>query len=97
MKTVMRNFSVVLLVMVGTVFAVGPAGLIVTLFKNGGFTGVITNTEMCCDHPGLLLIATFLSIDKIIGKIYPVFGICLIIMAIGVGRRYLHQRQLRDP
>ena len=29
-------------------------------------------------------IATFLSIDKIIGKIYPVFGICLIIMALGV-------------
>ena len=29
MKTIMRGFSVVLLVMVGTVFAVGPAGLIV--------------------------------------------------------------------
>ena len=35
MKNVMRVFSVVLLVMVGTVFAVGPAGLIVTLFKEG--------------------------------------------------------------
>ena len=34
MKNVMRVFSVVLLIMVGTVFAVGPAGLIVTLFKN---------------------------------------------------------------
>ena len=33
MKNVMRIFSVVLLVMVGTVFAVGPAGLFVTLFK----------------------------------------------------------------
>ena len=30
-------------------------------------------------------IATFLSVDKIIGKLYPVFGICLIVMAIGVG------------
>ena len=29
-------------------------------------------------------IATFISIDKIIGKIYPVFGICLIVMAVGV-------------
>ena len=29
-------------------------------------------------------IATFISIDKIIGKIYPLFGICLIIMAVGV-------------
>ena len=31
------------------------------------------------------LIATFLPIDKIIGKLYPVFGICLIIMALGIG------------
>ena len=85
MKTVMRIFSVVLLVMVGTVFAVGPAGLIVTLFKNGGFTGVITNTEMWLwIILAYYFIATFLSIDKIIGKIYPIFGICLIMMAIGV-------------
>ena len=36
MKNVMRVFSVVLLVMVGTVFAVGPAGLIVELIGNHG-------------------------------------------------------------
>ncbi len=29
-------------------------------------------------------VATFISIDKIIGRIYPIFGICLIVMAIGV-------------
>ena len=29
-------------------------------------------------------IATFISIDKIIGKVYPLFGMCLIIMAVGV-------------
>ena len=85
MKNVMRVFSVVLLVMVGTVFAVGPAGLIVTLFKNNGSSGVVATTLFW-----LILIlvyyfiATFLSIDKLIGKVYPVFGICLIIMAIGV-------------
>ena len=38
MKNVMRVFSVVLLIMVGTVFAVGPAGLIQLLFSNGGST-----------------------------------------------------------
>ena len=84
MKNVMRVFSVVLLVMVGTVFAVGPAGLLQLL---------------CANAPGILsskmfwlililvyyFIATFLSIDKLIGKIYPVFGICLIVMAVGVG------------
>lgn len=85
MKNVMRVFSVVLLVMVGTVFAVGPAGLIVTLFKNGGMTGILTNTEFWLWVVlAYYFIATFLSIDKIIGKIYPLFGICLIIMAIGV-------------
>ena len=85
MQNVMRVFSVVLLIMVGTVFAVGPAGLIVTLCKNSGMSGVLTTTLFW-----LIIIlvyyfiATFISIDAIIGKIYPVFGICLIIMAVGV-------------
>ena len=85
MKNVMRVFSVVLLIMVGTVFAVGPAGLIVTLFKNGGSTGVVTTTLFWLIIVLVYyFIATFISIDKIIGKIYPLFGICLIIMAVGV-------------
>ena len=85
MKNVMRVFSVVLLVMVGTVFAVGPAGLIVTLFKNSGVTGIVTSAEFWLWIILLYyFIATFISIDKIIGRIYPIFGICLIIMALGV-------------
>ena len=84
MKNVMRVFSVVLLVMVGTVFAVGPAGLLQLLCSNA--PGVLSSKMFW-----LILIlvyyfiATFLSIDKLIGKIYPVFGICLIVMAVGVG------------
>ena len=85
MKNVMRVFSVVLLVMVGTVFAVGPAGLIVTLISKGGITGFLASKEVWL---WIILIyyfiATFISIDQIIGRIYPIFGICLIIMAIGV-------------
>ena len=83
MKNVMRVFSVVLLVMVGTVFAVGPAGLLQLLCSNA--PGVLSSKMFW-----LILIlvyyfiATFLSIDKLIGKIYPVFGICLIVMAVGV-------------
>ena len=85
MKNVMRVFSVVLLIMVGTVFAVGPAGLIVTLFKNGGSTGIVTTTLFWLIIVLVYyFIATFISIDKIIGKIYPIFGICLIVMAVGV-------------
>ena len=85
MKTIMRVFAVVLLIMVGTVFAVGPAGLIVKLLTEKGVSGPFAQTTVWL---GIILlyyfIATFISIDKIIGKIYPVFGICLIVMAIGV-------------
>ncbi len=88
MKNIMRGFSVILLIMVGTVFAVGPAGLLKTLFlKNGAAeTGIVTNAAFWL---AIILIyyfiATFISVDKVIGKIYPVFGICLIVMALGVG------------
>ena len=85
MKNVMRVFSVVLLVMVGTVFAVGPAGLIVTLLDNKGVTGALANPEVWLwIILAYYFVATFISIDKIIGRIYPLFGICLIIMAVGV-------------
>lgn len=95
MKNVMRVFSVVLLVMVGTVFAVGPAGLIVTLFKQGGHTGIVATTLFWLIIVLLYyFIATFLSIDKIIGKIYPLFGICLIVMAVGVAHRHFCQPRL---
>lgn len=85
MKAVMRVFSVVLLVMVGTVFAVGPAGLLVKLLGEKGVTGPFANTAVwLAIILAYYFIATFISIDKIIGKIYPVFGICLIVMAVGV-------------
>lgn len=80
MKTVMRIFSVVLLVMVGVVFMVGPAGLIALLtpdWLNVKFWTIVILIYY--------FIATLLPIDKVIGKLYPVFGICLIVMAIGIG------------
>ncbi len=85
MKNVMRVFSVVLLIMVGTVFAVGPAGLITTLIGKSGATGWLTNTQIWIYIIlAYYFIATFVSIDAIIGKVYPLFGICLIVMAVGV-------------
>ena len=85
MKNVMRVFSVILLIMVGTVFAVGPAGLIVKLLSEKGVTGPFATTTVWL---GIILcyyfIATFISIDAVIGKIYPIFGFCLIAMAVGV-------------
>ena len=81
MQNIMRVFSVVLLIMVGTVFAVGPAGLIVTLCKNNGMSGMLSTTLFWLIVILVYyFIATFISIDKIIGKVYPLFGMCLIIM-----------------
>ena len=85
MQNIMRVFSVVLLIMVGTVFAVGPAGLIVELCSQNGASGVLTSLLFwLIIILAYYFIATFISIDAVIGKIYPIFGICLIIMAIGV-------------
>lgn len=85
MQQIMRFFSVILLIMVGTVFAVGPAGLIVELLKQQGVDGTFASTTVWLAIIfAYYFIATFISVDKIIGRIYPIFGICLIIMAIGV-------------
>ncbi len=85
MQNIMRVFSVVLLIMVGTVFAVGPAGLIVTLCKNGGMSGVLTTTPVLADHHSGLLLHRNLYLHRCHHrKYYPLFGICLIIMAVGV-------------
>ncbi len=77
-KNIMRVFSVVLLVLVGVVFVMGPAGLLANL------TGLNTTIWV-----GIIiiyyLIATVLPVDKVIGKIYPVFGASLLIMAVGIG------------
>ncbi len=63
----MRIFSVILLVLVGVVFVTGPAGLLKTL------TGV--NAQIWVGVIILYYImATVLPIDKLIGKIYPLFG-----------------------
>lgn len=75
----MRVFSVILLVMCAVVFTSGPAGLldIITPEKyNAAFWYWIILVYY--------FIATFVPIDKVIGKIYPVFGFCLIAMALGV-------------
>ena len=91
MKQVMRVFSVILLVMVGIVFMVGAAGLIANMTPpalNKQFWVIVVLIYF--------FLATLLPIDKLIGKLYPVFGICLIIMALGVGGGTVI-RAINDP
>ena len=78
-KWVMRIFSVVLLVLCGTVFVTSPAALLAKLtpeWMNGTFWAVVVLAYY--------LLATLLPIDKLIGKLYPVFGLFLIVMACAV-------------
>ena len=76
----MRAFSVVLLVLVGVVFLTGPAGLLAGITPKA-----LDKTFWIYVIFIYYILATMLPIDKLIGKIYPVFGICLLIMAFGVG------------
>ena len=78
-KWIMRIFSVVLLVLCGTVFVTSPAALLAKLtpdWMNGTFWAIVIL--------GYYLLATLLPIDKVIGKLYPVFGVLLIVMALAI-------------
>ncbi|MBR6451079.1 MAG: carbon starvation protein A [Lachnospiraceae bacterium] len=75
----MRVFSVVLLLLTGTVFVTSPAALIARL------TPKALNIQFWIIIILLYyILATLLPIDKLIGKLYPVFGIILIVMAVSV-------------
>jgi carbon starvation protein CstA len=76
-KNVMRVFSVLLLILVGVVFINGPAGLLqnMTGINKFVFLGIII---------AYYLLATVLPVDKVIGKIYPIFGAALLIMGVGI-------------
>ena len=78
MQNIMRVFSVVLLIMVGTVFAVGPAGLIVTLCKNGG---MLNSDEMMkmfhlMEDKGVILSIDMIEGDLQVGEMEEIISEC---------------------
>lgn len=78
-KQVMTIFTVLLMGLVGVVFVAGPAGLLAKLtpsYMNGTFWIIVIFLYY--------ILATLLPVDKIIGKIYPLFAIALLFMAIGI-------------
>ncbi len=78
-KWFMRAFSVLLLLLTGTVFVTSPAALLARLTPD-----VLSGTFWIVIILVYYVLATLLPIDKIIGKLYPVFGAVLIIMAAGI-------------
>ena len=75
----MRVFAVVLLLLTGTVFVTSPAALLARLTPEG--LGVTFWTLVILAY---YILATLLPIDKVIGRLYPIFGAVLIIMAVGI-------------
>lgn len=80
MKHVVNAFSVLLLLLVGTVFVTAPAALIADLTPAWISLGVIIAAIFV-----YYIAATLLPVDKIIGKVYPLFGALLLISAVGIG------------
>lgn len=78
-KQVMRGFTVILMILVGAVFVAGPAGLLAKLTPDS-----LNVTFWIIVVFIYYIIATLLPIDKIIGKIYPVFAVALLFMAVGI-------------
>lgn len=78
-KQSMRLVSTVLLILVGAVFVVSPAGLLDSMTPAWAtktfWIGIIFIYYIC---------ATLLPIDKLIGRFYPLFGFALLFMAAGL-------------
>ncbi len=78
-KVFMNFFSIGLMVLVGAVFISGPAVLLDNMSSN--FIGITWWVVIIFAY---YILATLLPIDKIIGRIYPLFGIALLIMVVGI-------------
>lgn len=78
-KQVMRMFSLALLILVGAVFVLQPANLVATLTPD-----ILDKTFWIAAIFIYYILATMLPIDKLIGRLYPIFGFALLFMAVGI-------------
>lgn len=78
-KQFMRGFTVILMILVGSVFVAGPAGLLAKLTPDH-----LDATFWIIVVFLYYILATLLPVDKIIGKVYPLFAGALLFMAIGI-------------
>lgn len=79
-KHIVNIFTMLLLILVATVFVTSPANLIDSITPSWLSIGVITAFIFV-----YYLISTILPIDKAMGKVYPWFGAVLILSTIAIG------------
>lgn len=78
-KQVMRGFALILMILVGAVFVINPAELI------AGMTPSSLDTHFWVVVIFIYyILATLLPIDKLIGNLYPIFGLALLFMGVGI-------------
>lgn len=78
-KNTMRVFALLLMILVGAVFVYNPADLLAMLTPES-FDRLFWIVAIFAYY----MLATLLPIDKLIGKLYPIFGFALLFMAIGI-------------
>ena len=76
-KHFMNFFAVILLMLVGVVFVLGPAKLLGNLTE-------MNVTMWVAIIFGYYILATIVPVDKIIGRFYPFFGALLVFMSVGL-------------
>jgi len=84
----MRAFTVMLMILVGAVFIMGPAGILSGLTP-GSLNISSFQIEFNLTFWAVIVfiyyfLATMLPIDKLIGRIYPIFGFALLFMALAI-------------
>lgn len=86
-RNIMRVCSLILMILVGAAFTTAPAGLLANMFSAHGTLqdSFLTNsTVWLFIILAYYFLATLLPIGKVIGRIYPVFGVSMLIMAVAV-------------
>lgn len=78
-KNAMRIFALLLMILVGAVFVYNPADLLAMMTPDN-----LDRLFWICVIFAYYMLATLLPIDKLIGKLYPLFGIALLFMAVGI-------------
>jgi len=90
-KQFMRVFTLLLMILVGASFMMGPAKILANLTGTIQISQnfVVSGENLLWFWVIIILVyyflATLLPIDKIIGRFYPLFGLSMLLMALEVG------------
>lgn len=80
-RYVMLVFSVLLLLLVGTVFVYSPALILGDMTGDGSSSSIMIWVVLIFIY---YIVATLLPVDKLIGRLYPVFAFALLFMALAL-------------